>query len=893
MLCKFSGEFQNLILTYYPDFYQIKVGDFGTFRVPGRILCYTIIVALKRGKGLKIPEKYWEIKPEALLTALGSRPEGLTEKEAQRRLKKFGPNLLKKKKKVSRFSILLSQFKNPIILILIFAVIISAVVGDFVEGAIILAIIGLSGFLSFIQEYNAANAVEKLLEVVKTRVSVIRDGRRKDVLQEEIVPGDIISLSAGSRIPADCVILEAKDFFVSEAILTGETFPVEKAPGVSKEAAQITQRNNCVFMGTNVMSGTAAVAAVLTGGKTELGKVAGRLTGRAEETDFEKGIRHFGYFLLEVTLMLVIIVFAVNVYFENPVIDALMFSLALAVGLTPQLLPAIISVNLAKGSQEMSKKDVIVKRLASIENFGTMDVLCTDKTGTLTEGTVYLHDFTGMKDGKDKKIFFYAYLNAYFQTGLKNPIDEAIIRFDKPDISGREKIDEIPYDFERKRLSVIIKEKDANVIVSKGALKNIITICKTVEINGKDEEITPHLEEIDKKFNEWSERGFRVLGLAYKKTGEAKAFTKDDESDMTFLGFLFFLDPPKSDAKELVSELNGLGIEVKIITGDNRFIAKYVAESVGFPAKGIITGDVLDRMSQESIIHACERNNIFAEVDPIQKEKIILSLKKLGHVVGFLGDGINDAAAIHAADVGISVNTAVDVAKDAADIVLLERGLETLRDGVMEGRKTFANTIKYVFMATSANFGNMFSVAGASLFLPFLPMLPKQILLTNLLTDFPELTISTDSVDKELIEKPRRWDIRFIKRFMVFFGVISSVFDYVTFGVLLYVLKADANLFRTGWFVESVISATVAVTILRTRKAFFKSRPGKYLLMTTALVIAITAFTPYMPFSGLLGFVPVPARFLEALALILLSYILLIEAGKHIFYKKLVNGTKI
>ena len=836
---------------------------------------------------MRIPDKYWETEIDELLQQLETSYSGLSEDEAKRRLSVFGHNILKKKKKKTRLSLFLNQFKSPIILILIFASIVSAILKDFTDTAIIFAIIVASDFLSFIQEYSATNAVEKLLQTVKTKAMLFREGKKKEIFMDEIVPGDIVLLSAGDIVPADCVILEAKDFFVNEAILTGETFPVEKGLKSSTLGHPLTQRNNCVFMGTNVESGTAATVVVKTGSDTEIGKIADRLALKVPETDFERGVRRFGYLLMEVTLILILIVFAVNVYFHHPVIEALMFSLALAVGLTPQLLPAIISVNLSKGSQAMSKKGVIVKRLASIENFGTMDILCTDKTGTLTEGKVYLHKYLDINGNRSGRILLYAYLNASFQTGLKNPIDEAIVSFEKQETSGYEKVDEIPYDFMRRRLSVVVKEHGSgNILIAKGALRSIIEVCRYVEFEGKEHEISLYIDDINGLYHKWSENGLRILGLAYKRVEEKKSYNKTDESEMILLGFLLFLDPPKGDARQMVSDLSRHGIELKIITGDNRFISRYTAESVGFPVKGLLTGDELDRMSDEAMLHAVENVNIFAEVDPNQKEKIILSLKKLGHVVGFMGDGINDATAIHAADVGISVNTAVDVAKEAAEIVLLEKELGTLKDGVVEGRKTFANTLKYVFMATSANFGNMFSVAGASLFLPFLPMLPKQILLTNFLTDFPEMTIATDKVDEELIKKPMRWDINFIKRFMIFFGLLSSVFDYITFGVLLFILKADPVLFRTGWFIESVLSASFIVLIIRTKKPFYRSRPGEYLFITTMMIAFVTIALPLLPFSSLLGFRSVPISFLFVLSIILIFYIMLAEFGKRVFYKK-------
>lgn len=840
---------------------------------------------------MNVPEKYWEVPADELIKGLGASRSGLTGLEAARRLHEAGPNLIKKKAPVSRLSIFLAQFKSPIILLLFFAVILSALAGDIIGSTIIVLILAVSAVLGFIQEYSAKNAVEKLLERVKARITTLRDGKEEEAFTEDLVPGDVILLSAGDLVPADGILLEAKDFFVKEALLTGETFPVEKSATTEPEVTLMKSRNS-VFMGTNVISGTAKAVVVRTGPHTEVGRIAGRLSVLPPETDFEHGVKHFGYFLIEVTMVLVLVVFGVNVYFNRPAVEALMFSLALAVGLTPQLLPAIISVNLARGSLDMSREGVIVKRLASIENFGTMDTLATDKTGTLTEGTVALHDHVDMAGARSDRVLTHAFLNAFFQTGLKNPMDAAITGFKTLDVSRYEKIDEIPYDFERKRLSVVVRSGDAGVIlVTKGAPKSLLRACTRVEVDGRTEEIAPHMDRIDETYNRWSAEGYRAVGLAYRAFAPdgARAYTKADETGLTFMGFLLFFDPPKKDVKKAVADLGALGIEIKIITGDNAVIARFIVKAAGFEVKGLFTGDELAGMSEGAILNAVENANVFAEVDPVQKEMLILALKKRGHVVGFMGDGINDAGAIHAADVGISVEGAADAAREAADIVLLERGLDTLRDGVEEGRRTFANTMKYVFMATSANFGNMFSVAGASLFLGFLPMLPKQILLTNLLTDLPEMTIATDRVDPELVERPRRWDIRFIKRFMIFFGIISSVFDYVTFGVLLFVLKAPPALFRTGWFIESVVSATFAVLMLRTRKPFFMSGPGRYLLAATLLAAAAAAVIPYLPHSEILGFVAVPRDFLAALGAIIAAYIILIEAGKRVFYRS-TNG---
>jgi Mg2+-importing ATPase len=729
--------------------------------------------------------------------------------------------------------------------------------------------------------------VEKLLAIVQIRAAVLRDGKEQEISIEEVVPGDVVILNAGDVIPGDCVILESKDLFADEAALTGETYPVEKQLGVLSAQASLSHRTNSLFMGTHVVSGTAKALVVYTATATELGKISSSLRLRPPETEFERGVKRFGYLLMEVTLILVIAIFAINVYFARPVLESFLFSLALAVGLTPQLLPAIITINLAHGAKRMALDKVIVKRLAAIENFGSMNVLCCDKTGTLTEGRVRVHAYEDLAGHDNEKVLFYAYLNAFFETGFTNPIDAAIRSQRQWDLTGYQKLDEIPYDFARKRLSVLIEKDGTRLLITKGAVPNVLEACSTVQTaNGAVTDLQSQREVIEQRFQEFGSQGFRALGVAYRDVGTETRITKDHEVDMIFLGFLIFSDPVKAGVADAIRELKQLGISLKIISGDNRRVAAYVSREVGLTDADILTGSELREITNEALLVLARDVDVFAEIEPNQKERIILALKKSGNVVGFMGDGINDASALHAADVGISVESAVDVAKEAADIVLLEKNLRVLVEGVQEGRTTFANTLKYVFMATSANFGNMFSMAGASLFLPFLPLLPKQILLTNLLTDLPEMAIATDRVDEELVKEPRRWDIKFIRKFMITFGIVSSLFDFLTFGALLFLLRANVDHFRTGWFMESVVSASLIVLVIRTRQPFFKSKPSTPLWIATVLVILVTVLLPYIELSWVFGFASMPREFLLVLVGILVLYIIAAEMAKKLFYHR-------
>ncbi len=835
---------------------------------------------------------FWSEPVDTVAGNLHSSLDGLDTQTAQETLRRTSPNLIQTKEKVTPVGLFIRQFKSPIVLILLGATLISAFLQDWTDAVIIFFIVMGSALLSFFQEFNASSAAEKLKEQLSFRSNVLRDGKVVPISTDAVVPGDVVLLSAGSLIPADGLVLKANDFFVNQAVLTGETFPVEKTPGLVAENATMQERTNMVFMGTNVRSGSAKVLIVQTGRNTAFGQIADRLTLRPPETEFERGIKRLGYLLTEVMFILVIGIFFFNVLFHKSALDSLLFSIALAVGLTPQLLPAIININLSKGSQEMAQHGVIVRRLESIENFGSMDILCTDKTGTLTEGVVRLDSVLGVDGEPSEQAKLLAYLNASMQTGLTNPLDEAIVHAGAQGAEEYSKVDEIPYDFIRKRLTVIAKwEDNSAIMITKGALENVLAVCTHIQVGDEKNTFDSAAQaKVMERLEQWSAQGFRVLGLAVKPADAQKhPYSTADESDLTFMGFLLFFDPPKPQVAETIQELARLGIRLKVITGDNRLVARHTAQVVGLDDAKLLSGAELDHLSDEALWHAVEETTIFSEVNPNEKERIILALKKRGHVVGYMGDGINDAPSLHSADVGISVANAVDVAREAADLVLLEQNLDVLRDGVIQGRKTFANTLKYVFMATSANFGNMFSMAGASLFLPFLPMLPKQILLINFLTDLPEMTIASDHVDEVLVERPRRMDIQFIRRFMLVFGSLSSVFDYAMFILLMWVMKVNQQTFHTGWFIESVLSAGVVVYAMRTRLPFLRSKPSRTMLLMTVVVLLFAIFLPYSPLAGLLGFVPLPLPLLLIIFGVVVLYFFTAEMTKRWFYKGMRN----
>lgn len=835
------------------------------------------------------PAAYWAMPPDVLLRQLNTTATGLRSDQVDAIRQTAGPNRLQDKATASSLRLFLNQFKSPISLILIVAAGLSFSLGDTTDAIIIFVIILVSGGLGFWQEKSASDAMQHLLTLVTVTTSVFRDGQETDLPVDQLVPGDVVSLEAGHLISADCYVLTANELFINEATLTGETFPVNKLPDVLAADTPMAQRTNALFMGASVVSGSGRAVVVQTGPNTELGHIAQRLGSTPPETDFERGIRQFGYLLMQITLVLVILIFAINVGLHKPVLTAFLFSLAIAVGLTPQLLPAIISINLAKGASRMANQQVIVKRLSAIENIGSMNVLCSDKTGTLTDGSVRVDRIMDLAGKPSPRLQLLATLNAKLQQGFRNPIDVAMLAFDPSDVSAYPRVDEIPYDFLRKRLTILTEIDGQTVMSTKGALTNILDVCRFVDQGTQSPvPLADRRKQIEQTYQDLSRQGFRTLGLATKNTNGQRDITKADEVDMTFLGFITLFDPPKAGIKETIAELTKLGIQLKMITGDNALVAASVAKRIGIEGGMVLTGTAIRELSTEALRHKVLKTNVFAEVEPNQKESLILALQHAGFVVGYLGDGINDASALHAADVGVSVDSAVDVAKEAADIVLLEQNLNVLIDGVREGRRTFANTMKYIFMATSANFGNMFSMAGASLFLPFLPLLPTQILLTNLLTDLPEMTIGSDNVEADTVAKPARWDLRFIRRFMLTFGLLSSVFDFVTFGLLLRIFNANESLFQTGWFVESVLSAVAIVLVVRTRRPFYQSKPGKWLAIATGLVGLFVLALPLSPLARLFGFSPLPVALYGAMLGVVLTYVLSAEALKHWFYRHYV-----
>lgn len=834
---------------------------------------------------------YWSLPAGKLLDILNSSVHGLSATEAGVRLDRQGPNTLRVRKPNKLIALFFDRFRNPLLLILVFAASIAIVLQDWVNASIVLIIVILSAILSTIQEFRASNAVEELRRKVSSKTTVRRGNKLKTIPSEEVVPGDIILLSAGNLIPADGVILEARDFFVSQALLTGETYPEEKTTGIAPPEADMAQRNNCVFMGTSVRSGTATIVAVHTARSSIFGQIAKTMSLRPPETDFERGLRHFGGLLLKVMVFIVLSVLTINILLAKPTIETLLFAVALAVGLTPELLPVILTVTLSKGAQIMASRGVIVRHLNAIENLGSMDILCSDKTGTLTKGVIQLDSAFDAEGKSSDEVLKLARLNSLLQTGMRNALDDAVIRAKcNEDLDRYRKLDEIPYDFSRKRLTIVVSQnrRRQSLMITKGAFEQVLDICTQVRFTKTLSKIDTQTKKIlHDRFDTWSNKGFRVLGVATRQTMPQPVYGKTDETDMIFEGFLLFFDPPGEGVRETLDALKHLGVSLKIITGDNRMVARHIAETVGMKNVRIVTGSELDNMKDEALWHRAPRISLFAEVDPNQKERIIRALQKTGHVVGYLGDGINDAPALYAADVGISVDNAADVAKEAADFVLLEHQLDVVRQGIDEGRHTFANTLKYIFITTSANFGNMISMAIASLFLPFLPLLADQILLNNFLSDIPAFGIAGDNVDRVWERTPHRWDIHFIRSIMITFGLVSSVFDIITFAVLLYMAGETPVIFRTGWFVESLLTELLIIFIIRTYKPFYRSRPGRFLSWSAISVVLITLVLPFIPFSRVFGFTPLPLNILIAVILITVFYLAASEWVKRIFYRKL------
>jgi Mg2+-importing ATPase len=856
-------------------------------------------------KSVLSPDDIVGLSTEELFERIGTSPQGLSSEQAAERLEVYGRNELASESKHSIIKDFLLHFKSPLVLILLFAALISGVLNEIVNMAIILVIIFASVALDSYQESKAGKAAELLKQKVTTTATVLRDGVRQEIKLPEIVPGDVIYLSAGDILPADARVISAKDLFVNQSSLTGESFPVEKAPGSVKKGGSLVDWSNYCFMGTSIVSGSATAVVVKTGSATEYGKIAKKLVEKAPETEFERGIKSFGFFIMQLTFLFVIFVFLV-IALRNPtrigVVDAMLFSVALAVGLTPELLPMIITINLSRGAMAMSKKGVIVKRLSAIENFGSMNVLCTDKTGTLTENRIKLILNVNINGDEDDKVFLHSFLNSNFQTGLRSPLDEAILKHKEVDTSKYQKIDEVPFDFIRRRVSVVVEYEGQRYFTTKGAPEEILRACSYFELGDCIADLNEEtLQKIEQKYHYYSAQGLRALGIAYKRLKEDKAvYSINDETDMIFLGFVAFLDPPKETAKQSIHLLSQAGIELKILTGDNELVTRRVCEELGFEIKGVALGNDIANLTDDALMAIVEEANIFCRVNPVQKDRIITLLKKNGHVVGYMGDGINDAPSLKTCDVGISVDNAVDVARESADIILSKNDLTVLAEGVLEGRKTFGNTMKYIQIGVSSNFGNMFSVAGAALFLPFLPMLPVQILLNNLLYDFSQTTITTDKVDNEYLERPKRWDISFIRRFMVSLGPVSSLFDFLTFFSMLiiflpiipaFMLAVDptysVRLFQTAWFIESIVSQVLVVFVIRTRRTpFWKSKPSKYLIISSIIIIAFALLLPLSPLGRIFGFVAPPLIFYGFLVVLMGAYLLIAELVKSWFYKR-------
>ncbi|MDX5350933.1 MAG: magnesium-translocating P-type ATPase [Paracoccaceae bacterium] len=834
----------------------------------------------------------WSRDAESLAADVGASPGGLSVAQAAGRLAVVGPNSVDDAARLGGLRLLARQFENPIVLILLVAACISLVLRQWVDAGIVLAIVLGSAVLGFFQEHRASTAVEALKQRLALTARVLRDGAELLVPVREIVPGDVILLSAGNLVPADGRVIAAQDFLVSEASITGESFPVEKRPGTVAAEAPLGERTNMVWLGASVRSGTARVLVTATGRQTAFSAIAARIAAREPETEFARGVRHFGYLLIRVMVLVVLFVLSANLMLDRPVIDSLLFATALAVGLSPELLPAIVSVTLSAGARRMAADGVIVRRLEAIENLGSMTVLCTDKTGTLTEGRVVLQEALDAEGRQASEVARLAWLNASFETGIENPLDAALVAAGEAagfGTQGYVKIDEIPYDFERRRLTIVLAAGagDGHLMVTKGAFAEVLAICGSVASG--DGEIpldAAGRAALQAIFAARSAEGLRVLALATRRFPPQADYDRADEAEMTFRGFLVFLDPPKADAAATIATLRGLGIGIKVISGDNRHVTAHVARAVGLDAEAMLTGEEIAAMRDEALWHLAPRTDLFVEIDPQQKERIVRALQRTGEAVGYLGDGINDAPALHASDVGISVAEAVDVARESADIVLTRRDLDVLRAGVEGGRRTFANTLKYISITTSANFGNMVSMAIVTPFLPFLPLAAKQILLNNFLSDLPSLAIASDRVDPERLATPQRWDVREIRRFMIVFGLVSSVFDLVTFGLLLWVLQAGEALFQTSWFMISLMTELAVVLVLRTRRPALRSRPGAILLRSTVVVLALTFAIPWLgPFAAAFGFVPLPPGTLAAIAAILLGYIGATEVVKAWFFR--------
>ncbi|MBI5591310.1 MAG: magnesium-translocating P-type ATPase [Deltaproteobacteria bacterium] len=837
---------------------------------------------------------------DTVLKELGSELDGLSAAEADSRLKQVGTNEIAREKRQSALMRLLVNIKNPLVLLLLALGLLSYLTGDLRAMAVIFVMVVLGVVLRFFQEMRADNAAEKLEAMVSNTATVVRGGKEEEVSLKLLVPGDIVRLAAGDMVPADVRVLSAKDLFLNQAALTGEALPVEKkAVPASADIQNPLDLPNLCFLGSNVESGSATAVVIHTGDRTFFGSLAASIVGQRQLTSFDKGVNKFTWLMIRFIAVMVPAVFLINGLSKHNWLEAFMFAMAVAVGLTPEMLPMIVTVNLSKGALAMARKKVIVKRLNAIQNFGAMDVLCTDKTGTLTQGKIVLEKHLDVHGDPSEKVLHYGYLNSYHHTGLKNLLDEAILDHEELEehLKAKEKyrkIDEIPFDFVRRRMSVIVEDETGlNTLICKGAVDEVLSQCTRVELLGKLLAVQPEHDAKRRQIaDELNGQGFRVIALAYKEmpgSSDEPVYAVKDESELILLGFLAFLDPPKDTAAEALKRLHSLNVDVKVLTGDNEIITAYICKKVGMPVEHLLLGSQIEAMSETELAEAAGTTSVFARLAPAHKEHIIRALQSKGHVLGFMGDGINDAPALKAADVGISVDSAVDIAKESSDIILLENSLMVLEQGVMEGRRVFGNIIKYIKMAASSNFGNMFSVVGASAFLPFLPMLPIQLLTNNLLYDFSQTTIPTDDVDADWLVKPRQWSIDKLMRFILFIGPISSIFDYMTFFMMLYVFDCWHNpaLFHTGWFVESLFTQTLIIHVIRTNKIpFIQSRASWPLILTSVIIVAVGAWLTVSPLADTLGFVPLPPLYWLYLAIMLLSYAILTQLVKVWFIRR-------
>jgi Mg2+-importing ATPase len=857
---------------------------------------------LAYGHGLHLDGRsaWWRLPLTDNLSAVDAGAEGLTTAEATVRQRQYGKNTFRDTPTAGIAQQLFERFRNPLVLLLLFAGLIAALTGDVTSAVIIAAMVLLSVALDFIQSFRAEQTARRLKQSVDLRASVLRDGRETDLALRELVPGDVVRVRAGQLVPADGRLLTARDLFVQQSALTGEAYPVEKTVDAMPSTDELQQAQDALFMGTSVVSGEAAMLVCVTGVETQIGHVVQAVAARRSQTAFDRGIAQFGRLIVHVTSVLVLFVMVANLLAHKPVLESFLFALALAVGLTPELLPMIVTVTLTRGALRLSRQKVVVKRLSAIQELGAMDVLCTDKTGTLTEGRVCLERHLDIDGNDNASVLQHAWLNSYFESGVRTPLEDAVLAHETLSADGWKKIDEVPFDFERRRLSVLLEQGDGEGarrwLILKGAPADVLAHCTTVagseEVGTRGPDALVPLDEqhratAQRRLDGLETEGFRTLAVAVREMPLERDHARlDDENGLTLLGFLGFLDPPKTSAAGAIAALTRHAVTVKVVTGDSELVTRYICQSLGMPVHDVLTGTDIAQMDDAALRQRVESANLFCRVNPLQKNRVILALKANGHVVGYLGDGINDAPALHNADVGVSVDTAADVAREAADLILLQQDLMVLAGGVLEGRRTFGNVRKYIMMGTSSNFGNMFSMAGAAVFLPFLPMKPIQILLNNFLYDLSEAAIPLDAVDAEELLTPQRWDMRFLRDFMLTMGPISSLFDFLTFYLLLQVMHAHETLFQTGWFIESLATQILVIFVIRTRANPFSTPPHPVLLATSLAAIGCAIALPVIPWGAYFGFAPLPSWYFGALGMLVAGYLIIVQIVKVLFYRR-------